>query len=89
MKTKKEEIQESDEAAIAQSVEIAPASKAVSGEDFPSELGEPRWAVVSFENCIEAGLTYDEAAQKLRKLAAEDISGLCIVTDEAAYRIMN
>ncbi|CAN5625523.1 hypothetical protein BH24ACI2_BH24ACI2_04610 [soil metagenome] len=89
MKTKKEKTQESDKAAAAQSVKAAPAAEAVSDEDFPNELGEPRWSVVSFENCVETGLTYDEAAQKLKKLAAEDVLGLCVVTDEATAKILN
>ena len=62
--------------------EIAPKA-----EDFASELNEPRWSVVSFENCVANNLTYVQAEQKLKELEAADFSGLCIVTDEAAARI--
>ena len=58
-----------------------------STEEFSSELNAPRWSVVSFEKCIAGNLTYAEASEKLFELDAEKISGLCIVTDEAAQRI--
>lgn len=87
MKTKKEENQESDEAATAQNTKVAPAAEAVSDEDFSSELNVPRWSVISFEKMKVQNLTYNEAAQKLKEFAADGISGLCIVTDEAAARI--
>ena len=54
-----------------------------------SELNEPRWSVVTFERRAAKNLTYAQAAQKLRELADEKISGLCIVTDEAAEKIKN
>ncbi len=88
MKTKKEESQESDEAATAQNTEVAPAAEAVSDDGFSGELNEPRWSVISFEKLEAKNLTYDEAAQKLKEFAAEGISGLCIVTDKAAAKIM-
>ncbi len=89
MKIKKEKTQESDEAATAQDTENAPAVESVSDEVFSSELNKQRWSVVSFEICITSSLTYDEAAQKLKELAANKVSGLCIITDEAAERILN
>lgn len=52
-----------------------------------SELRAPVWSVVSFEKCEASGLTYAQAEQKLSELEAQKISGLCIVTDEAAARI--
>lgn len=55
--------------------------------DLPGELNERRWAVVTFETCAANNLTYDEAAEKLQKLEAKKISGLCIITDDAAQRI--
>lgn len=88
MKTGKEENQESDDAATAQNNKDAPAVEAVSDENFPNELNEPRWSVVSFEKIEAKNLTYSEAAQKLKDLAAVNISGLCIVTNEAAGRIL-
>jgi hypothetical protein len=58
-----------------------------STENFPNELREPLWSVVSFDKCEAGGLTYTEAEQKLSELDAQKISGLCIITDEAAARI--
>ena len=52
-----------------------------------SELNEPRWSVVSFEICVANNLTYAQAEQKLKELEAAKVSGLCIITDEAAARI--
>ena len=51
------------------------------------ELDEPRWAVVSFERCEAAGLTYEHAANVLADLAGRGVSGLCVVTDAVASRI--
>ena len=56
-------------------------------EEFSSELTEPRWSVISFEKSEASGLTYAEAEQKRIQLEAENVVGLCIVTDEAAERI--
>jgi hypothetical protein len=52
-----------------------------------SELLEPRWSVITFESCAVRGLNYDEALAWMEKLKAQGLSGLCIVTDEAADRI--
>ncbi len=87
MKTIKEENQESHEAATAQKTEVAPAVEAVSDDGFPSELREPRWSLVSFETCLAANLTYDEAAVLMKDFTAKKTSGLCIITDTAAARI--
>ena len=70
----------------AQSVAPAGAENAAA-EDFPRELRLNVWSVVSFEKCEAGGLTYAEAEQKLSSLEAQKVSGLCIVTDEAAARI--
>ena len=59
----------------------------VSDTKARDELSEPRWSVVSFDNCEASNLTYEQAARKLSELAAQKVSGLCIVTDEAAARI--
>jgi len=61
--------------------------KAVADKNPSSELNEPRWSVVTFESCAASRLTYQQAAQKLRELAAKKVSGLCIVTDDTAARI--
>lgn len=55
--------------------------------EFTSELNEPRWAVVSFESVAVRNLTYDEAKAWVEKLRQQKISGLCVVTDEAAQRV--
>ncbi|MGD9588426.1 MAG: hypothetical protein AB7Q37_04920 [Pyrinomonadaceae bacterium] len=54
-----------------------------------SELGEPRWAVISFERCEKAGLTYQQARHELDRLEDHGIAGLCLVTDEAARRLQD
>ncbi len=58
-----------------------------SGAGKPSELHDSRWSVVSFEARAASNLTYAQATEKLAELAAQKISGLCIITDEAAARI--
>jgi hypothetical protein len=58
-------------------------------EDSASELSEPLWSIVTFESVAVQGLTYQEALKWLEKLNQQKISGLCIVTDEAASRISN
>jgi hypothetical protein len=68
----------------------APAEeKTAALEDFPDELREAIWAVISFEKCEASGLTYAQAERKLSELEAQNISGLCIVTDEVAARIVD
>ena len=51
------------------------------------ELGEGRWAVISERGCEAAGLPHAEAARLVRRLLGEELSGLCVVTDEAARRL--
>jgi hypothetical protein len=58
-----------------------------SAENFPAELRQAMWSVVSFDKCEASNLTYAEAEQKLGELEAQKVSGLCIVTDETAARI--
>jgi hypothetical protein len=81
------ENQKSDKAATAQKMKVAPSTKTASDEDLSSELNAPQWSVVSFETRLASGLTYDGAAKKMKQLKAKKISGLCIITDEAAERI--
>ena len=63
------------------------AQAAAAENEISSELNEPRWSVVSFESVAVHGLPYAEAQNWLEKLQKQNISGLCIVTDEAAARI--
>ena len=51
------------------------------------ELDQPRWSVVSFDKTEYRGLIYSQAVSLLIELDSRDISGLCIVTDEAASRL--
>lgn len=52
------------------------------------ELEEPRWSVISFDQHEAGGLSYRQAAELLAELDLHGISGLCIITDEAASRII-
>lgn len=63
------------------------AEKKISGEEVQSELSEPLWSVITFNECAASGLKYAEAVEFLKKLEAKKVSGLCIVTDEAAARM--
>lgn len=51
-----------------------------------SELIEPRWSVLSERNCEASGLTYTQARELMRALQREKISGLSVITDDAAHR---
>ena len=52
-----------------------------------SELSERRWAVMSERGCEATRLDYAEAAGLVRRLRSEKISGLCVITEEAAARL--
>lgn len=52
-----------------------------------SELEEPRWSVISFDQREAGGLTYKQAAVLMSELDSHGVAGLCIVTDDAAARI--
>lgn len=56
-------------------------------KELTSELQQQKWSVVSFESVAVRNLTYDEARVWLEKLEKQKISGLCIITDEAAERM--
>ena len=51
-----------------------------------SELTERRWAVLSERGCEATELTYAQAAEMMRALHREKISGLSVITDDAAQR---
>lgn len=67
--------------------ENAATQLAASGDSFTGELRQPRWSVVSFEKRVAKNLTYEEAARKIGELEKQRVSGLCLITDEAAERI--
>jgi len=77
----------SGESPNAQNKETAAAEADSSSNNFISELREPRWSVVSFEQRIAKNLTYEEAVKKIADLEKQRVSGLCLITDEAAKRI--
>lgn len=52
-----------------------------------SELEEKRWAVLSERGCEASSLTYMEAAEMMRHLAREKISGLCVISRDAGNRV--
>jgi hypothetical protein len=52
-----------------------------------SELSERRWAVLSERGSEAAGLTYEEASALVRELRGRDVSGLCVITAEAASHL--
>jgi hypothetical protein len=52
-----------------------------------SELNERRWAVLSERGREESGLSYAEASGLVARLRGERLSGLCVVTDEAASHL--
>jgi hypothetical protein len=66
----------------------APAGAASQDETavVESRLDQPVWSVVSFDKLEAGGMTYRQAEELLAALDAEEVAGLCIVTDEAAAR---
>lgn len=52
-----------------------------------SELTERRWAVLSERGCEATALTYAQAAEMMRALMRERVSGLSVITDAAARRV--
>ncbi len=68
--------------------EISEEQTAQSNEpETTGELELANWSVITFEGVAVSGLTYEEAHRWLAKLNEQRISGLCIVTDEAAARM--
>jgi hypothetical protein len=52
-----------------------------------SDLSEKRWAVISERGCEASKLTYAAAQGLVRRLVAEGLHGISIITNEAANRI--
>lgn len=67
---------------------MSPATKENTGKAVASEFALSRWSVVSMEECAASNLSYEEAASLVRKMS-DSVTGLCIVTDEAARRLYN
>ena len=53
-----------------------------------SELERESWSVLSDRGCEASGLTHEDARKLVHRLGGEGRHGLCIVTDEAAGRMM-
>lgn len=54
-----------------------------------SELDEPRWSLVSFDQIEAGGLTFRQASELMMLLDSHGIAGLCVVTDEAGARMQH
>jgi len=52
-----------------------------------SELTEQQWAVLSERGTEAAELTYAQAAELMRALVREKVSGVSVITDDAARRV--
>ena len=52
-----------------------------------SEFNAPRWSVISSEKRAASGLSYENAVKLVHQMS-DRAWGLCIVTDEAACRIL-
>ena len=78
-----EKLKEDDEMQTAQDNGVAETDSEFL-EAVKSGFTAPIWSVVSFENCAASGMTYEEAMAKMAELRVENVSGLCIVTDDAA-----
>jgi hypothetical protein len=50
------------------------------------ELGEQRWGILSERGCEATGLTYAAALELMRRLKREKVSGISIITNDAARR---
>ena len=53
-----------------------------------SELEKESWSVLSDRGCEASGLTHEDARKLVHRLGGEGRHGVCIVTDEAAGRMM-
>ena len=73
--------------------EMRPVNEEIVETDLPPastcELEEPRWSVVSFDQMEAGGLTYKQATDLMSELDSHKVPGLCIVTDDAASRMLS
>lgn len=53
---------------------------------FASELDQPRWSVITSDELAASNLSYTEAKRLIEQMT-DEVSGLCIVTDEAAQKL--
>lgn len=87
METAKEQTSESNESPISPGDESVSPKNSEAEEGSANELELPQWSIVTFEGVAMSGLSYEDARKWLDKLNEQKISGLCIVTDEAAARM--
>ncbi len=88
MKKKNEDGSEVQETVTSgNSAEVELSENVDSSREFSSELNDSRWSIVTFEGVALRGLPYAEALKKIKSLDKQKVSGLCIVTDEAAARV--
>ena len=80
-KVQEMEVKHEENQSIETAHNVAPA------EDFSSELNQPCWSVVTYKSIAVSHLTYEEAAQWAEDLKKQGVSGLCVITDDAAGRI--
>jgi hypothetical protein len=53
-----------------------------------SDLEKEKWAVVSDRGCEATRITHEDARRLVHRLAGEGRHGLCIMSDEAASRLV-
>ena len=53
------------------------------------ELDEKRWAVISERGCEATRVVHAEALELVRRLKGEKLSGLCVITEQAASRLQS
>lgn len=80
LKVKEMEVKHEESQPIETAQKVAPA------EDFACELNQPCWSVITYKSIAVSHLTYEEATQWAEDLKKQGISGLCVITDDAAAR---
>ncbi len=70
-----------------QDVMIDPETGDILPLECDCELDEPCWAVVSFDKIEAGGLVHAQASELINELDSQGVTGLCIITDEAASRM--
>jgi hypothetical protein len=55
---------------------------------MPSDLELKKWSVISECGCEASSLTHEDARRLVRRLGAEGRHGLCIISNEAARRLV-
>lgn len=87
-KAKKMETEYENDQQIETAQEAAPVEE-TEAEGFSSELNQPCWSVVTYKSVAVSHLTYEEALQWSEDLKKQGVSGLCVITDDAAARVAN